>query len=1043
IGQSDFDKIVKQYENDTYARMEYKSRSVSDIRVLTEQRRRNEINDSTWILGILGYKKAIVTNTSSPYKLPTINPNDTTLSGPQEVASLYKTGDIPLHAAVTYINEYRASWEASLPSNVLSEPTRDIHDVENALNNFKDGTIPFSKMLVELKAFITPNTKVTEIKEDPEKDPVLMVGDKVKISQESLREEGQSLSELDSYYTVIGGDRVQPNYKMMEEVEENNSGIMLLDDDPPDDSYGGYAPPPSQATTGEKDPAFNGKEVGVVDSAGNTAAVPLSSVNNAVTGTVVGRSIETSGKLNIADLPISSVVSITKDLVAGAQDVKDGKSSIGDLVRQANSLIKDETIASVEAGTFRGEVDYQQNSLTVDKNEEDSINDAEGYTTLPGATNWTTGQPVTGSLSVIIGSQPVKLFSQSDAPTLGLRKYSYQELVDAAHRLTSGDPTMNLTLLVQMAKAYQSYEPDVLEESARLNERNLESDISLNKQMPVTSPSSVHDKNLQGGTRYSSGSARRDDGVAYRPDEEQLVMGNVKYHQIYKTDDNFNYIGTTGRQAYNRKVMLDQDKDLIKNKHGYPFQPGTRTKDKDDNTNYLINHKHHEFDTDGDGTIDYLYLERGLLPNQYEYMTNPQVDITDRFNHEQTPDERPDVFNGSFIQNLTTVRAALGIPVHGDLDHAIAMKYFMYNRFRIPDNNLAFNKSVPHIFFTRPDLNLLKSAGGNEFTIRDALQHNAEVTMLWRQRPEMFKLLTDRTRCGDKDNFNYLLSNQVVELHSSDEEIDIQDAGKSWGGYSIPYGGVFTGRNSGKLEITFNETQYGDVTKFLKLWMIYIDNVSRGVWSPSYNLFNTNAHLTSGYSYVNGQLYDSRGNKVNDMGQFNVGDGWSPDYFNSHVYTRTLDYAASIYTFRLGPDGDEVIYWTKYYGVFPINGGNSAMGSFNGNQDISSALPITATFSYAWKKDMSPMSLLEFNDCANAMSDGDIDWEWVWSPYTQRAGRPFVTKPFIYFDMVKNVTVPGQNEARLGKKRMRINLRFENKPNEKTMGDNILYKSLV
>ena len=1104
IHQSDFDELIRRYDNDTYAQMDHKPRSIDELLVLAELRQNNEINDSTWILGLLGYREhlednpnrswdeihAIVKDPAS-FGYPEISFDklaDQSFANLQTAVGLYSLGGLTLHDVAIYLDEQKDLWEDTLPENVVPDSNLDMGNLIDYLMAFDEDKISYGTIMRVVKDFVNPKTKIVE-EEKKEEDLTLMVGDKVKVTQEALAEANQKLSELDSYYTVVGGDKVKPNYTLIEETTkeaeettkppEETSGPSDEPKDPEDDKNPGdskpsESKPPSQSgdnsngstsgnqpgnssgsssttkptttpssgsttITGAKDPAFDGKDVGIVDSVGNTAAIPMDSITNAVTETASGRKIEVSGKLNIADLPINSIVNINKELTSTAQGVQDGSSSIADLVRQANTMLRDETLASVEAGTFKGQIDYQQNTTTLTTDEESGINSTTGYTTLPNATTWTSGVPAKGVVNVVIGSKSIKLEDESSASVLRARKYSYDDIVAAANRLTSGDPTMNIAILAQMTREMESSAtPDNLQISTRFNEKSLESPMDLNKKMPVNSPSSMYDKNLQGGTTYSSGSSR-DGGVAYNPDEERLRMGNIKYHQVYKTDNAFNYIGTTGKQAYNRKVMFDEDTSLIQNKHGYPFKDKER---KAESENYLKAHRHHEFDTSGNGTTDFLYLERGLLPQDYYYATNPRVDITKSFNHEQTQDERPDVFNGSFIDNLMQVRAALGIPVHGDLDHAVAMKYFMYNRFRIPDSNLAFNKSVPHIFFTRPDLNLLKGSG-NEFTIRDALKHNAEVTMMWRQRPEMFKLLTDRQRCGDKDNFNYLLSNQVVELHTADEEIETQDAGKSWGGYSMPYGGVFTGRNSGKLEITFNETQYGDVTKFLKLWMIYIDNVSRGVWSPSYNLYNTKAALKSGYTYTNGNIYDSRGNKVTDPSLFTTSDGWSEEYMNSHVYTRTIDYAASLYTFRLGPDGDEVIYWTKYYGVFPINGGNSALGSFNGNQDISSALPITATFSYAWKKDMSPMSLLEFNTCANVQSDGDVEWEWVWNPYTQRAGRPFVTKPFIYFDSVKDVSIPGQNEAMLGKKRMRINLRFENKPNETTMGDEILYKSLT
>ena len=208
----------------------------------------------------------------------------------------------------------------------------------------------------------------------------------------------------------------------------------------------------------------------------------------------------------------------------------------------------------------------------------------------------------------------------------------------------------------------------------------------------------------------------------------------------------------------------------------------------------------------------------GLKPARYDY----RIDIND--------DRYPLVKN--MEDELMQFRASMGIPVHGNNDIARAMKYYMYNRFKTPDTNLAHTKSFTHVFFTRPDLNILDFNGGANKQARS----NTESAMIWKRNPDLFKLLTDYTRCKDNNNFNMLLSNQCVSFDIKDETLSTLEAGRSWSGHEMSYGDRYMGNSADQFSCTFNETSDFSVINLIRLWIVYIDNVSRGAWSPSYNL---------------------------------------------------------------------------------------------------------------------------------------------------------------------------------------------------------------
>lgn len=353
----------------------------------------------------------------------------------------------------------------------------------------------------------------------------------------------------------------------------------------------------------------------------------------------------------------------------------------------------------------------------------------------------------------------------------------------------------------------------------------------------------------------------------------------------------------------------------------------------------------------------------------------------------------------SLEDKLRDVRAAFGIPVHGDNNFARAMKYYMYNRFKVPDTNLLHNKSVTYVFFSRPDLNLLHNKEANQQTL-----NHTEAAMVWRRYPEIFKLLTDCKRCGDTNNFNMLLSNQVTSFEIRDEELSTIEAGKSWGEYSMPYGDSYSGRTAGEFSCNFTETSDYSVINLIKLWITYIDNVGRGAWSPSYNL-----SMTDGTS----------------LGGVN----------SSHVFTKTLDYAASAYVFKCGPDGEDVLYWSKYYGVFPISTGAGAL-SWDNDSSIGTGPKLNIRFRYAWKRDMSPISLLEFNNLARISSNPVAENNF--NPKYGHSSRPFVGVPFIEMFLANPQLRDGG--AALGGKRTAIRLKFKN-TEDLALSDDSLYRA--
>ena len=397
-----------------------------------------------------------------------------------------------------------------------------------------------------------------------------------------------------------------------------------------------------------------------------------------------------------------------------------------------------------------------------------------------------------------------------------------------------------------------------------------------------------------------------------------------------------------------------------------------------------------------------LYNEdRSVVQNNYNYPVANRE--SSGYNYQIIPGDSNYTISYSLEDKLRDMRAALGIPVHGRPDLARVMKYYMYNRFKVPDLNMAHTKTFTHVFFSRPDCNLL-SKNGSSISINEYAGSNVEVYMLWARHPELFKLLTNGFRYFDNHNFNLLLSNQVSSFDITDETLSTVEAGKSWNQYEMVYGDTYSGRFAGEFSCNFEETNDLSVMNLIKLWITYIDAVSRGVWSPSYNLTG--------------------------------GSGISRDYNGSHAYTKTLDYASSCDIFVVGPDGEQVLYWSKYYGIFPVNTGASAL-SWSKESGPNPMPKLNIRFKYSFKRDLSPISLLEFN---NNSSD-DNTYIPAFDKNSAGTARPFVGAPYIEMKMPSSVGLTNPGISNLNSQRLDIRLKF-NRFTNSNISDNDLYKPI-
>lgn len=268
---------------------------------------------------------------------------------------------------------------------------------------------------------------------------------------------------------------------------------------------------------------------------------------------------------------------------------------------------------------------------------------------------------------------------------------------------------------------------------------------------------------------------------------------------------------------------------------------------------------------------------------------------------------------------------------------------FTYNRTKLPVADVEWRKGFRHLFFTRPECYVMCCDGGIRLCSQAA--NDEEFSSTYTRLPHIVQQLAPFYITGSFEdeqgapyglltNWNYLLSNQSDGFNSTGTQMSIvENVGKSYGGFSINPAGFISSKVGGTFDVTFNETKNLECYEQLRLWMLYMDKEHKGQFAPSYN----------GYKYEN-SFYDPGvvvgTNKV------------------LHPYDRAIDYAATLFDIITNESGTKILYWCKYYGIYPI----SAIPQLsNATNSPITGVKTTAQFRYMYKLENTNKSLLEFN----------------------------------------------------------------------------------
>ena len=349
---------------------------------------------------------------------------------------------------------------------------------------------------------------------------------------------------------------------------------------------------------------------------------------------------------------------------------------------------------------------------------------------------------------------------------------------------------------------------------------------------------------------------------------------------------------------------------------------------------------------------DAVYTSAKLKPNQvraYQYINQPYNDTNDNL-PSLTSINRTSFYNDyeDLLENMSIIRKNLNI--NDSASNLADLRYNMVNRFdrwKVAHPDIQLSKSFAYVFFTRPDLNIYENLSFTELKLVDKVDRDPTFYYLDNNNRQLLRCLTKSF--SGKHDFNPFLSNMAASFELSDEMIDTIEQGETFTGYKVMYGRHnIKSRTAGSFNVSYVDDDEYKVYKIHRAWVDYISKVYRGEFEANKN----------------------------------------------YIRERILDYACSAYYFLCGADGETILFWSKYTGVFP-----TAIPSATSSWTKGSTLKmpeISVPYAYSWKEDFNPISLAEFNkNGLGAEQSGTYDYISTYEPELLTTGRTFTGSPFV------------------------------------------------
>lgn len=265
----------------------------------------------------------------------------------------------------------------------------------------------------------------------------------------------------------------------------------------------------------------------------------------------------------------------------------------------------------------------------------------------------------------------------------------------------------------------------------------------------------------------------------------------------------------------------------------------------------------------------------------------------------------------NFNQMMDIIRKELYLPTSDfNFKSQLNLLATRYNRFKLPNIDMEIRKGFAHVFFCRPNLNLLTNTGD----LLEEVKAAGSYEDIFLQNKVNIYELTSMSQPAHNSDFMFTLSNYVKSFSLSDEELHSDTYGKTYTGYKISYGKTnIESKTAGSFSVTYSDDKNLSIYKIHRVWTDYINDVYRGTITPDLN----------------------------------------------NIANKTLDYVGSVYYILTAEDNETILFWSKYYGVYPTNIPSSQY-SWNAGSVVNPE-NITINYNYSWKEDYTPSAIAEFN----------------------------------------------------------------------------------
>lgn len=269
-----------------------------------------------------------------------------------------------------------------------------------------------------------------------------------------------------------------------------------------------------------------------------------------------------------------------------------------------------------------------------------------------------------------------------------------------------------------------------------------------------------------------------------------------------------------------------------------------------------------------------------------------------------------------------------------------------FNRYGSTEPDYHLTGSKGHVFMTRPALNIFGSSASDVSTKIKESADAAFFAEAINRHSIIAKSLTPNLS-GSHD-FIPIIHNAARSIDIQDTSIDTLEHGETLTKWKIIYAkNAIKSMTSGTFSIDYVDDSQLSISYLHLVWLYYMNGVSRGEFEPN------------------------------------------PEFVKNGI----LDYASSCYYILTDITGENIIFWSKYWGVFPTNYPSSSFSMKSG--DMVKVPDITIQYAYSFKKDMDPLILAEFN--RNSLNNKNFEYipihgENQLGPYPAIVGSPFIEK---------------------------------------------------